>query len=443
MATKDQIKFLENLREELDRNSEYYRSILYKNVHSFSLSSRGINTEVVKQIQADAEKSGLTGFTVSAEVKPIVNSISQEFFNTVKERVQQLYTAGSTDYIRLYKEGSRIRANDFVVTLEIIKGGAAKTSRGSVALITNTFQGVKYLYETGLTQMRTRLYNEVYKPLGINFNWDKTFDLGHKDQVALSFVKQKLKEGEVHKNIPLKPVEDLFKLIKNDYTGIIEVTVQASRPQQLKGSTIESKEKQKLKGMVRKALFALKNMPGSDSIVDIKRKELGQNLVKELTRGLKNTTVTASSDILKKVQRSKGTAVKSRKTGKVNTTVMGKATSKAKSARAVGTPNTIDLKSLFVLLQSRIQEQVAQNMQSPALVYRTGRFASSVHITDVTKTAKGFTSVGYTYDKYPYQTFEPGFAQGSVERDPRTLIDKSIRQIAIEMAMGRFYTRRV
>jgi len=31
----------------------------------------------------------------------------------------------------------------------------------------------------------------------------------------------------------------------------------------------------------------------------------------------------------------------------------------------------------------------------------------------------------------------------SADRDPRTLIDKSIREVMAEFAIGRFYTRRV
>jgi hypothetical protein len=45
--------------------------------------------------------------------------------------------------------------------------------------------------------------------------------------------------------------------------------------------------------------------------------------------------------------------------------------------------------------------------------------------------------------KNPYQTFEQGYRQGSEERDPRRLIDKSIRELATQFAIGRFYTRRV
>ena len=82
-------------------------------------------------------------------------------------------------------------------------------------------------------------------------------------------------------------------------------------------------------------------------------------------------------------------------------------------------------------------------MGDPRLNYRTGRFASSVRITDIATTPKGFPSIGYTYQKNPYQTFELGQNQGSPDYDPRKLIDASIREIAAQLAIGRFFTRRV
>ena len=81
-------------------------------------------------------------------------------------------------------------------------------------------------------------------------------------------------------------------------------------------------------------------------------------------------------------------------------------------------------------------------MKPPALQNRTGRFAQSVRVTDVMLTQKGYPSIGYTYRKNPYQTFEMGHKQGSKDRDPRTLIDRSIREIAAELLVGRFFTRR-
>lgn len=98
---------------------------------------------------------------------------------------------------------------------------------------------------------------------------------------------------------------------------------------------------------------------------------------------------------------------------------------------------------LFLAMNSKLPDVIAKNMQSPRLNYRTGRFANSVKIVDVAITPQGFPSVGYTYQKSPYQTFEPGFAQGDPDRDPRRLIDTSIRELAAQFAIGRFYTRRL
>jgi hypothetical protein len=84
-------------------------------------------------------------------------------------------------------------------------------------------------------------------------------------------------------------------------------------------------------------------------------------------------------------------------------------------------------------------------MQAPGLENQTGRFAESVKLTDVIQTPKGYPSFGYTYQKNPYQVFEMGRGQApwaSPERDPRQVIDRSIREIAAQFAIGRFYTRR-
>lgn len=112
-----------------------------------------------------------------------------------------------------------------------------------------------------------------------------------------------------------------------------------------------------------------------------------------------------------------------------------------KGARMSGSPNSII--HFLGVIKSQLPQTVAKNMGDPRLNYRSGRFASSVNITDVIQTPQGFPSVGYTYMKGPYQTFEPGYAQGSVDRDPRKLIDASIRELAAQYAIGRFYTRRV
>ena len=97
------------------------------------------------------------------------------------------------------------------------------------------------------------------------------------------------------------------------------------------------------------------------------------------------------------------------------------------------------------MINKELPKTVRDNMNEPRLVNRTGRFAASVRVTDIVQTPKGFPSIGYTYRRDPYQVFEEGStgAWSNGQRDPRQLIDTSIREIATKMAIGRFYTRRV
>ena len=84
-------------------------------------------------------------------------------------------------------------------------------------------------------------------------------------------------------------------------------------------------------------------------------------------------------------------------------------------------------------------------ISSRFLENQTGRLAQSAKVTDIQTTREGFPSIGYTYQKQPYSVFEStsGSRFSSVERDPRRLIEGSIREIAAELAIGRFYTRRI
>jgi hypothetical protein len=177
-------------------------------------------------------------------------------------------------------------------------------------------------------------------------------------------------------------------------------------------------------------------VPGSSSIEDNAKNAATHNIISEFKKvtGAKVKTTSTS---------------KTRK--KKNVTVSNKRKSAKTSIKAKATPVKVTRKTkdssfsqvkLYAALNMKINSVVAKNMEFPGLQYQTGRFAGGVKITDVSKTPQGFASIGYTYQKYPYQTFEPGFAQGSVERDPRKLIDRSIREIAAQTVIGRLYTRR-
>lgn len=122
---------------------------------------------------------------------------------------------------------------------------------------------------------------------------------------------------------------------------------------------------------------------------------------------------------------------------------------KAKKPKVVPFPKVRDTKGRFTsplsimnLINARLHNQLRTNMRSPALNYQTGRFAKSARITNISQTRQNQMTAFYTYMKSPYQTFERGYAQGSIAaRDPRTIISKSIREIAAQIMGSQFDIR--
>ena len=88
------------------------------------------------------------------------------------------------------------------------------------------------------------------------------------------------------------------------------------------------------------------------------------------------------------------------------------------------------------LLNEGLPMMVASKMTSPALQFRTGRFANSARVENVNIGPRGGIGIDYTYMRNPYETFEPGGKQGSTQRDPRKIIGASIRELAMGI-MGR------
>jgi len=135
---------------------------------------------------------------------------------------------------------------------------------------------------------------------------------------------------------------------------------------------------------------------------------------------------------------SKGKSPKTHKAAKVVTNPI---------KRTVGRSNrpTFSPLALVAAINKKLPQTVLKNMNAPGLESRTGRFAKSAEITDIMMTPQGFPSIGYTYQRNPYGVFEDGSGKApwaNGQRDPRKLIDRSIREIAAEFAIGRFYTRR-
>ena len=103
--------------------------------------------------------------------------------------------------------------------------------------------------------------------------------------------------------------------------------------------------------------------------------------------------------------------------------------------------NEDQFKALAILrakIQKRLPAEVRRNMGRPALINRTSRFSQSVHLKSLTKTPKGVMG-DYSYMLNPYSTFEnEGPRLWSTGYNPKTLISKSIKKLALEIAGQRY-----
>lgn len=94
--------------------------------------------------------------------------------------------------------------------------------------------------------------------------------------------------------------------------------------------------------------------------------------------------------------------------------------------------------NLLALLNASLHDQIRKNMGTGSsrdvLNYRTGRFAESVKVEKLSESRQGMITAFYSYMKNPYATFSQGGRQQYPRsRDPKTLISKSIREIAQTM----------
>ena len=260
------------------------------------------------------------------------------------------------------------------------------------------------------------------------YNLEAAFKKGElgKDAFAYREIKRLVTEGH---NIVTKKGK-----LNANYVSVIAF-------QTSKQNIEDSAEEKAVKAVYRKFIGELTedmlDMKGSPSL-----KQKTKSLVTDKFKGKKNIKVSTPSVKMSTKTKSKGTGSKTGSNVAVTAATIRQRKKKAQSKSSAAAQPL----QLIGLINQKLPETVRKNMDSPSLQNRTGRFADSVVVTDIVQTPKGYPSIGYSYQRDPYQVFEDGigappWANGN--RDPRDLIDKSIREIAAQFAIGRFYTRRV
>ena len=284
------------------------------------------------------------------------------------------------------------------------------------------------------------------------------FNIGHDEGYAVVEQMQSMAEDALFqfgatKYMPPELFETLEVVVSRENKtnfDIIRCSLESSRENKSKGSAIEQPRFLAMKRDLQAILDAMDakkwvELGGSDSRLEKIFKRVRNPLAK---MALKNPFIKANfkeqkiEDNNSKAKRKKPKP----KRAKAFPVYVDKIAPRTPKAKNKDNSEKRSLFSYVAMINKELPTTVKKNMRSPALQNVSGRFASSVKVHDVITTPKGHPSFGYSYEKDPYQVFEVGtgtapWADG--DRDPRKLIDASIREVAGRMALGRFYTRRL
>ena len=116
-----------------------------------------------------------------------------------------------------------------------------------------------------------------------------------------------------------------------------------------------------------------------------------------------------------------------------------KGTGKGKENYAMQMRNLLKVKNA---INKRLPAAVRRNMGRPSLINRTGRFSDSVQVDSIMPAAQTLM-VKYNYRINPYETFEnKGKTRWPTGYNPKPLISKSIRELAMGLVSQKLTIRR-
>ncbi len=225
-----------------------------------------------------------------------------------------------------------------------------------------------------------------------------------------------------------------------DFKKTITVKIEAKAENQRRGATEEANIRSEFVRHIRSVMnnknFEWVNQESSDSAMQIVEKTLINTAIARGAKGKKQAidTKDGHARLVDKIK-IKSTATKLKVKGK------GRPQTQQRE-RIQAIPSYL---SLMTLINQRLPPKVRSNMGSPRLNNVTGRLSESARVTNITPTAQGFPSIEYTYARSPYDVFDKRLGAApwnEPARDPSTLIAMSVRQLAQELGMRRFFTRR-
>lgn len=443
-------KTLRYVQSRMQQSSQAYRDLISdKKVHSITVSQQKIKTQVKQEMLSRG------GYRAGELPQSIIDIIDKEVPKMCKGMYQDFKNFNSKAK-RVEVTNLRGNAQRFTFTI-----GAKPNKEANVF---NQFRAVKQTHQRPLLRKLNAQIRKLNKGRNetnqIRRIRSSFLDIGHQEGSAVSTqrkqeVEKALFDWSTNNKNPIvskfiKQLKDetSFKITKKagDPVDLISVELESKYLNRQRGGGEEKALSTELNEDLKKVIqninaFDWANQQGSDSKIQRVEKII-KNPFAQVAQRNKNVKTTFKKESIKIGTSS--TTTKKRST-KVTAGSKFKDTTPAATS-AFDRKNRRSMFSIMALINKKLPNVLEKNMNYPRLENRSGRFLKSVRLTDVSQTRQGFMSFGYTYERDPYQVFEVGIGKApwaTTDRDPRKLIDASIREIAAELALGRFYTRRL
>lgn len=455
MSLAQQKAFIKRLDKNLKNVAAYRRHTGQKVSHVFVASRIAVRRGIIDFLRKKLDGSEDTNKVISATLSA-VDPLIAEFIDIVHRNVKSAIEGQSVVQGKIvkYQTGARVVAYFAATQYEENK-------------FRNIYQQIYRLYEKDIKELAVEVTSTATQISGKLISgaakaiWN--LEHGNLEGIAESQVKDgivdALLEPDVDEAIGEKEVLEWLensnvdlRIVRDTKTSQMFVFIGSKEGNFLEA--LNSRRRKKvLTDLVKAAKVQLEQegeriigLPGSPSFLDLKRKEATKTVVEKIKKKNPKAKIKYAENVNEKGSRTDVSSDNKKKPLKKTSKGLkrGAGTVSAPTRRVKKGVSSSPL-TLIKMINAKLPKTVAANMGAPALENRTGRFASSARVVEATKTAKGFTSFGYTYQRDPYGVFEStsGTRFASAERDPRVLIEGSIREIAQELAIGRFFTRRV
>ena len=457
MAQKDLLRFLNELDENLKQSSDKYRKqVTNKVVHFFELNPRVITRTVKTVLKTNGISEKFITASGDDSIKDAYDAAMTKMLTDIHTNIVKLRTKNPDEVIYRFNSVPPVIKARFLVT--------AKNASVYDRVIKSYQTALNEFYSTFVEEIKSATGKEKLQRQSGSSNKmreqekaGQVFNLEHaggtsnieifiNDQMVDALEKVMNDSMYSDKDSMLAELAKLdpeLRIEKDIKTETVRVFVGNALFNTQQGGGKEKTLKKEIQTKVTNALTKLQSIPaaeltGSDSLVTARRKKTIKKALKPFEKATGATVKMEDTKI--KGEKSKaslkvaGTATRGRpkKQSLQKQNIRRQKTAKAQFSQT----------AMLAVINARLPQAILDNMGPPALSNRTGRFAASVRVIDIIQTPQGFPSIGYTYRKSPYATFEQGGKQGNIDLDPRRLIDKTIREIAVEQ-VGRLYTRRL